>query len=136
MVKHMAHGYGKIVNFDGNIYTGHWKKGKIHGQGELNNPLLNKRYEGGFKMGKKHGFGKDVNERNCYEYEGFYHEGKMHGEGRIRSWRIINHEITYIGGFKDGRKNGLGVIYTSNWKYLGEFKDNKWHGFGEAYSEV
>ena len=45
-------------------------------------------------------------------------------------WKIFTNG-KYVGEFKDGKKNGQGVLtYSNGSKYVGEFQDGKKHGQG------
>ena len=64
-------------------------------------------------------------------YEGQYLNGKFHGQGTY-TWADGN---KYVGEFKDGIQDGLGIsTFVSGkfagGKYVGQFKNQKQHGQG------
>ena len=63
------------------VYKGHWKKGKKHGEGvyEWGNGRV---YRGQWKNGERNGYGVSKYESGA-RYEGFWHRGKKHGSGLL-----------------------------------------------------
>ena len=52
----------------------------------------------------------------------------VNGKGTFKD----EYENTYIGGFKDGKKHGVGIFsyYADDATYVGEWKNDKFHGQG------
>ena len=52
----------------------------------------------------------------------------INGQGTMT---FADGDITYVGGFKDGKFHGQGTFTVPDGdKYMGEWKDNKYHGQG------
>lgn len=78
----IPNGLGVRVNPDGSSYSGEWKDGFPHGQGEWKaaEPSCES-YVGEWKRGKKHGFGTmKFNNGDCYE--GDWTDGKFQDRGK------------------------------------------------------
>jgi hypothetical protein len=73
------HGKGDMLFENGDVYRGHWRKGKLHGFGvvEFSN---RKKYVGAFQNGKQHGFGKFTWHDGEF-YEGEWKFGFFDGRG-------------------------------------------------------
>lgn len=83
-------------------------------------------YEGGYSLGLKDGFGRYYGDQdNTGEYLGEFREGKKQGSGILT---IENSR--YRGGFHEDKYSGLGHLKMSNYEYLGDFRDNQENGFG------
>jgi len=119
-----ASGRGVRTNADGSVYSGQWKDGFPHGDGEWRAPPPSfESYVGEWKRGKKQGFGIQKFE-NGDMYEGDWADGKFQDRGKflyangdefLGSWDkgIKSHGTFY---FKDGRtstrKWERGVLVT------------------------
>lgn len=109
------------------------------------------KYEGDFNMGQKTGFGKYTYQGNTYE--GHFLDGQFHGEGvyidaknkRTLEGTFKNNNLVkgkmispdgsfYEGEYKNGMKNGSGVVtYPNGQVYVGTFENDKKHGLGTLF---
>lgn len=111
------------VSADGGYYIGQWNsKQQRHGKGQQfwSNGAL---YEGQWAFGKRSGKGRLISPRGEV-YTGDFVKGHMTGFGEYEA-----DGIKYIGGFNDGKKNGIGCLtagansrYTAG-VYYGEWKE-------------
>lgn len=76
------HGKGRMVEPDGYVYDGDWKKDKRDGHGT---------------------YGTDLG----YDYEGEFKNDNFHGHGIYIDW---SNRITYRGEFANGKRNGMGYL--------------------------
>ena len=53
----MYHGYGRLINDEGDILEGQWKEDELNGQGSYQWGDGSKVYNGAFLNGKMHGYG-------------------------------------------------------------------------------
>ncbi len=76
------HGQGKMTFENGDVYDGHWLKGKLHGHAsaKLSADGNRKQYEGEFQNGKQHGLGKFIWSDGEF-YDGQWEFGLFHGHG-------------------------------------------------------
>merc|ERR1712087_982708 len=75
-------GRGVRTNTDGSIYSGQWKDGFPHGDGEWRAPPPScESYVGEWKRGKKHGFGIQKYQHGDV-YEGDWADGKFQDRGK------------------------------------------------------
>ncbi|CDW81907.1 UNKNOWN [Stylonychia lemnae] len=143
-----AHGQGKFIHVDGDVYEGNWINDKANGFG-LYIHVNGARYEGNWQDDLQHGPGKETWTDGSV-YEGQYYQGKKHGYG-IYSW---SDESRYEGEWYENKIRGLGTytwldgrMYQGEWidnnmegmgiytwsdgrRYEGEYRDDKKHGFG------
>ena len=62
------------------------------------------------------------------KYEGYFKNGKRNGKGIIN----YNNGDKYTGTFKDGYRDGQGThLFSNGDKYIGEFKEGWLHGKGK-----
>lgn len=114
----MPNGRGVRTNPDGSVYSGQWKDGFPHGDGEWRAPPPScESYIGEWKKGKKHGFGIQKFQ-NGDIYEGDWADGKFQDRGKhvyangdefLGLWEkgVKKHGTFY---YKDGRTS------TRNWE--------------------
>ena len=105
----LAHGRGKLFNFPlkGSlcVYDAEWENGKIRSG----------------KLYKNYGLYMQLIYKG--EFNAFF---QLHGQG-LR----LSHDSKYEGSWKNGKKQGYGVVCFSNGdKYKGNFEDGKRHGYG------
>lgn len=140
------HGYGKIVEKGGFIFTGCFKFGEKTGFGHDRSPDGDA-YAGEFLNGKKHGVGRLTGQD--FNYTGGFFNNEYQGFGRIQAkdilyigeWReslenglgyykdLVKGK-TYFGFWTDGKCNGVGYESYPGEDYKGEFQDGKRHGRG------
>jgi hypothetical protein len=125
----MAPSVARVKNSENNErfynYYGHWRHGKMHGQGEFTFADKQK-YVGQWLEGRQHGFG-ECEYTNGSTYSGQWEKGCWCGDG------TLDHRIGtfYEGQFSDGKKHGHGVQkYTSGQVYEGQWQCGVWHGRG------
>ena len=77
-------------------------------------------YEGGFRGGEFNGFGQ-YSKDGKYEYVGGYNDGKKEGLGREVTTDDKGVSEDYVGGWKDDRRHGEGLRNGKEWVryYLG-----------------
>lgn len=110
-------------------YDGHWKNGRMNGQGTY---LFEDgfTYEGYFKDNKVHGTGKSEYPGGR-SYDGEWQNSKFQGRGLYEN----KDGLRYEGEYYFGKRNGTGkVSYPSGMTYEGEFLDGKPHGRGKIMS--
>jgi len=111
-------GNGQYDFDNGSTYTGEFEDGKPHGRGTL--------------------YFYEINDFNEREYVGDFRYGRYDGVGKLEfistNPTIDNKKLTYIGEFKEGKRNGRGILTDSYGnKYDGYFKDGYIHGEGTFY---
>ena len=143
------HGYGKLIQKNGNQYEGFWREGVLEGwaritdeegsiiegyfiDGKINGKGFKKNlegdfYEGTFFKGMKEGLGKEENKK--IKYQGEYHKNLKCGKGKCY-FKLLDDE--YEGEFENNSINGKG-IYT--WKkdgnhFKGHFINGQMNGLG------
>ena len=92
------HGTAALYYENGDIYTGSWQDGYMHGEGYFESKLANYVYTGQWAFGLKEGF----------------------GEKKFQSG-------VYNGLWKSGKKHGFGVLIQENGptrKYIGQWKND------------
>lgn len=85
---------------NGDIYSGNWFKGKLHGYGSAKMIAEGKQYKGEFQNGKQHGLGKFSWLDGEY-YEGGWKEGLYHGEGFYVTPDGVSIRYTFLNGLPD-----------------------------------
>ena len=110
---------------DGTIYVGQIKNNEITGQGKYFFPN-GTTYTGELLNGFRHGFGKFESPKEELSYEGNWKNGLKNGHGVMKK-----KGSTYEGNWKDGFIDGKGKL---TWKsgniYKGDFKMGKMDGNG------
>jgi hypothetical protein len=156
--KNMRHGEGKFVHTNGNIYEGMWENDLKHGFGtyfyrngdtykgewkynkKSGNGIMKYSngdiYKGEWKYNTKHGKGI-TRYKSGDVYEGELVFGRRDGLGKfIRKQKDENEEedigYTYVGEWKNNKKNGKGeIIYKNKNIYEGQFKNGYIDGYGK-----
>ncbi|XP_041434696.1 radial spoke head 10 homolog B [Xenopus laevis] len=136
----------------GNMYTGMFSEGTMHGKGTytwkdgltfegdfyMNFPMGHgvykwpdgSRYEGEVHKAIRHGHGIYTSSNQQVSYVGDWHKGTRNGKGVI----YYNKEGTswYEGDWISNRKEGWGVqCFSSGNIYEGQWKNNTFHGMGK-----
>ena len=132
-----AHGRGKLFNFPlkGSlcVYDAEWENGKIcSGKLYKNYGLyIQLIYKGEFNaFFQLHGQGLRLSHDN--KYEGSWKNGKKQGYGVV----CFSNGDKYIGNFEDGKRHGYGVFFFSNGnQYEGNWRHDKRHGEGVYKSQ-
>ncbi|PGG98911.1 hypothetical protein GX51_06558 [Blastomyces parvus] len=92
--------------FNGEYYSGDFKKGHYHGKGtRISN--LGVTYIGDFVLGQRHGKGV-LEYQSGDTYDGDWFEDQQNGQGTFIERRTGN---KYVGGFRAGRRHGKGISY-------------------------
>ena len=118
--------FGERVWGNGIKYTGHFKDGKLHGDGKITFKENESYYEGHFKNGIPHGYGKIIHEDKS-KYEGDWVHGKKEGQGAY----VFPCGDEYLGEFKQDQISGEGVNLSMDGKsYSGIWKNGLAHGEG------
>ncbi|KLJ09216.1 ubiquitin thiolesterase [Blastomyces silverae] len=92
--------------FNGEYYSGEFKKGCYHGKGtSISN--LGATYTGDFVIGQRHGKGV-LESQSGDTYDGDWFEDQQNGQGTFIERRTGN---KYIGGFRAGKRHGKGISY-------------------------
>ena len=142
-----ANGRGTIAYSTGHKYTGEFKDGVRHGEGNMLLPGGRKLvgiwvdnqiregiftmpnwtiYEGQWEFSERNGQGT-LTFPDGRKYVGAFKSDQRHGKGTM-TW--LNGR-TYVGDFKHGARTGNGTMtYPDGKKYTGEFKDGERHGQG------
>lgn len=118
-------GWGKYINKEGDIYIGYFEKNVIKGYIEkysLNGNLYIGEYKNGMKNGKGH------EETQEYTYDGEFINDEKHGSGKL----IYKHtKDCYEGEFNKNLITGYGFyIWSNKDTYKGSFLDGKMEGKG------
>lgn len=108
---------------DGSIYTGDFRDGLFHGEGELTWPD-GRHYQGGFREGMLGGRGKFTYADGCI-YEGVFAEGDFNGPGTYTCDDTI-----WAGNFQQGDLAEGTITWAGFGIYTGELQDFQPHGKG------
>ena len=124
----------KIEGDNGNTISGYGKYKDELFVGEMK--VLDKNnkliYEGEFVDYTLEGYGKQIYPNEFY-YIGYFKNGEKNGEGILFD-KYDN--IIYEGEFKNNKMNGKGILYNNNEiKYEGNFVDNEFDGNGKLIKE-
>ena len=121
-------GEGKYTFNSGDLYIGHFSKGKKHGKGKLIYKASGDEYEGDWLLDKMTGKGRFIFKEEQKEYEGDYVEGAPYGYGIMKSPSFI-----YEGYFKSGLFEGQGKLedFVNKIEFKGEYYDGKRRGHGK-----
>jgi hypothetical protein len=138
-VDDMRNGRGTMHWSNGYMYVGEWQNDKMHGRGVIKNTVsafgFNDGmiiYDGFFKDGLKHGDDCIEHFQDKSTYKGQYKNNKPWGYGcwlgpELRPYASIVRRESYQGEFKNGMKDGDGVLITFNGTYTGNFCKNYPH---------
>mmetsp|Transcript_9524 Transcript_9524/g.18052 ORF Transcript_9524/g.18052 Transcript_9524/m.18052 type:complete len:1363 (+) Transcript_9524:31-4119(+) len=143
--KNVKNGFHDSIEPNGDIYSGEWKDGKMHGKGLLEYSKTGNKFDGEFVHGKRskgtmtyasgniyvgdwqndkyHGNGSLSSELG--EYAGGFAQDKFDGEGKL-TYPTGDREY-YDGGWKKGKRQGAGVLKFRSGPYLmfgGTFTDD------------
>ena len=132
-VQDIRQGKGSLFFHDGGDFEGTFKNDEIY-DGKLKdkheNLFINDLQKGGyFLRGKLHGLGKAAF-ANGDEYEGEFRDGVFSGKGKM-VYRNMDttyyEEITYIGGFRNHKREGYGEMTWSvgREEFKGYFRADK-----------
>lgn len=121
--KGQPHGFGVLIDDNGWVRVGRFKKGAFEGgdenflqekavEGRIENGILFPDYFGYMKNGEPHGFGIHYNQFGNIEYEGDWKNGVRAGFGRSYNYTggagaVFSY---YEGKFSDGKPNGSGKL--------------------------
>ncbi len=126
--KGKIHGYGRLVFSDGRIYEGEWRNHYREGKGVMYFPKGDV-YRGDFKHSEFYGFGT-MHYANGDVYKGAWKKNYPNGKGVLS----YHNGDRYEGDFRAGKLHGKGVMYYHNGdKYDGYWKSNKKEGPGKFY---
>jgi len=115
----IPNGSGVRMNPDGSTYSGEWKDGFPHGQGEWKAPDQSpESYIGEWKRGKKHGYGQ-MKFASGDLYEGDFVDGKFQDRGKY----VYANGDEFIGLWDKGVKVS-GTFYFKD----GRISTRKWQG--------
>uniref|UniRef100_A0A8C5PPW7 Alsin Rho guanine nucleotide exchange factor ALS2 n=1 Tax=Leptobrachium leishanense TaxID=445787 RepID=A0A8C5PPW7_9ANUR len=130
------HGKGMLTWPDGRTYSGTFRNGLEDGYGEyrIPNKVLKKndRYLGHWKDGKMCGQGTFWY-ANGEVYEGSFQDNTRHGHGLLRSGKLTSYSPSmFIGQWVMDKKTGYGVFddITRGEKYMGLWQDDLRQGNG------
>jgi hypothetical protein len=121
--------FGRIVSSSDRIYTGELKRGEEEGIAVVEYKVKGYVYTGQITSGERNGVGKI--EAPKYTYLGQWKQGKMQGLG-------IEYTVkgsTYFGNWENNKKNGIGEERGVDFNYKGEWKEGKPHGRGMMKTE-
>jgi hypothetical protein len=114
------------------VYMGEYKKGLKNG--EFTAIWPEEKYVGQYQSDKKNGYGTDtwyLGEKQGQRYHGNFSDDSRNGFG-VFSFRGGENDTIYVGQWKDGLKNGQGVLFTGNTVILyGIWKDDAYINEGE-----
>lgn len=121
--KGQPHGFGVLIDDNGWVRVGRFKKGAFEGgdenflqekavEGRIENGILFPDYFGYMKNGEPHGFGIHYNQFGNIEYEGDWKNGVKAGFGRSYNYTGDAGAVFsyYEGKFSDGKPNGSGKL--------------------------
>ena len=115
------HGKGRMVEPDGYVYDGDWKKDKRDGHGTYGTDL-GYDYEGEFKNDNFHGHGIYIDRSNRITYRGEFANGKRNGMGYLTTTSAMGHGTTYGEFVDDVFVKGTGTRCFKHVKEEGEFE--------------
>lgn len=120
------HGRGTCHFFNGDCYNGEWRFGLPHGYGTYTSPAF--QYDGDWRYGTVQGKGVCLFADGS-RYDGEWMNGKFHGLGSFSS---PERRVTYMGEFKNGKRDGRGEYNGQFIYYNGDWKNDMKHGVGTA----
>lgn len=120
----ILNGECRVVNLNGEVFTGTFINNVREGYGEL---IGDTNYKGEWKNNVFHGRGEEI-WKNGEKYQGEYYKSLRHGKG-IFTWQDGS---SYGGDFKNNTIEGFGTyIWSGGRRYTGQWKNNKMHGLGK-----
>jgi len=136
-------GYGIKQWKDGGYIKGHWKDGKIYGQGNeffgSTSKFAGDTYVGNFNDGYD-GYGVYYDKSEDAIHKGQWKNGKPNGYGvSIFGPKADDPYRYYAGQWKNGVYDGFGIFYfstndgTAKFKYVGNWKNGNKEGHGIIY---
>jgi len=122
----LAHGTGKMVHANGDVYEGEFDMGKRNNKG-VYKYINGENYCGQWKDNMHHGQGI-FSYKTGDVYNGEFFENKRHGRGDM----LFQGGARYKGLWSQGKRNDLGIMTyaTSKTEYNGYWKNNLYHGKG------
>ena len=114
------HGLGLYLFDKGGFYYGHFKQGKRNGFGVLVDRLGTELYKGFWKKSKKSGRGVEMFPSGA-KYDGYFEGGRRTGVGMME----YSKQLTYIGDWSNGKKDGFGKMEGPNVDVSGRFMEDK-----------
>lgn len=118
-------GLGSMLYLDGSKYQGHWQHEQWNGRGTFTSADGGE-LEGVFVNGVIQGLATERDAYGEFLYEGEWKNGVRDGRGLLKT--PIGE---YTGEFVAGSKHGQGTdTFSSGSKYTGEFVENQRHGHG------
>tara|TARA_B100001057_G_scaffold93074_1_gene89424 strand:+ start:640 stop:1617 length:978 start_codon:yes stop_codon:yes gene_type:complete len=119
-------------NFEGKIFNGEYKNGKLNGIGMIISTLPNKEmeYVGELKNSFIEGFGS-MTFIDGSEYVGYFKKEVLEGEGILiysdqSKAKSKKKKLVYFGNFKNGKKSGKGTLIIENENIIrGVWKEGK-----------
>lgn len=121
------HGYGREVDFDGDIYEGDWEAGVKSGRGRYVCASDGSVFEGDWRGDKLHGHAT-LMYGDGDRYDGQCLNGRKHGRG-VYVWATGD---VYRGDWRNGQRHGCGsMIRTNGDRYDGHWREGKRNGYGE-----
>ena len=139
--KGLKHGYGKLKK-PNLLYEGNFKNGIINGEGKIKWLKTNNYYNGNFVNNLCEGFGFMIwKKKNYYQkYTGNFEKNIQNGFGINVYYEFTKKNYNkmfrnrYIGEWKDGKREGFGIMFYFNGEeFIGFWKNNKKNGFGIFY---
>ena len=122
------HGFGQLYSCNGEPhYVGEFANGKFHGYGKIYIKGGRMKYDGFFKNGKYEGIGKEYYRHGRLFRFGFFKHGLAHG--KIMEY-LPNGFLYYNGEMKNNQYCGNGTLITNIARYKGKFRHNNFHGKG------
>jgi hypothetical protein len=118
-------GFGRFYKND-TVYECKWRGFNVKGIGKIYYLKDNSEYEGQILDQKPTNYGKLV-KKDQWTYEGYFKNGYKDGEG-VMTWANFD---KYEGSFQNDKQEGKGKFYWSDGStYNGEWARNKMHGNG------
>ena len=121
-----VNGFGKLTDKNGDEYLGYWKNSEFSGLGVYTKKKIIS-YKGYWSKDKQDKFG--IEQWPTLEYIGEYKNGVKNGYGIMNIGGGV-----YQGQMKGGNIEGIGkFIFNDKRRYEGEFVNNKMEGLGILY---
>ena len=120
-------GWGREIRYNGEVYEGKFKNGKINGKGiyKYRDILYIGDFENNIRQGKGEKITKD------YYYKGDFNNDKIDGYGRIQFINSSDGKSEYEGFFNKNNIEGKGIMKWRNGNvYEGDVKNGKMNGYG------